>query len=218
MRTSTPKVHHLETDLTAGDTTSAYLTLAQTLPSADDGDSDATYTLFHPLLSISVPVPADDSLPAPSPKFLLDMGASTTFVNPKLVARLGWDMKKGTVQMWVRLARGMAGPLVTDTVVGSFSLGGRMYSINGVAMDLHGTYDGILGLNFLARHGLLADSDSLAQLLKAGSADWVGLGMHESGAPVPPTTVNSVSATAMLSNADTHPLNCRPVRQQSLPA
>ena len=79
-----------------------------------------------------------------------------------------------------------------------------MYSINGVAMDLHGTYDGILGLNFLARHGLLADSDSLAWLLKAGGADLVGLGMRESGAPVPPTTANSVSATATLSNADTH--------------
>lgn len=175
--TSTPKVHHLETELTAGDATSAYLTLAQTLPSADDGDGDATYALFHPLLSISVPVPADDSLPAPSPKFLLDTGASTTFVDPKLAARLGWDVRRGTVQMRVRLAGGMAGPLVTDTVIGSFSLGGRMYSINGVAMDLHGTYDGILGLNFLARHGLLADSDSLARLLKASGADLVGLGM-----------------------------------------
>ncbi|OWZ45305.1 hypothetical protein C343_02551 [Cryptococcus neoformans C23] len=175
-----------------------------TLPPADDGNGDATYALFHPLLSISVPVPADDSLPAPSPKFLLDMGASTTFVDPKLAARLGWDVRRGTVRMRVRLAGGMAGPLVTDTVVGSFSLGGRMYSINGVAMDLHGTYDGILGLNFLARHGLLADSDSLARLLKAGGADLVGLGLQESGAPVPPTTANSVSATATLSNADTH--------------
>ncbi|OXG71673.1 hypothetical protein C349_07033 [Cryptococcus neoformans var. grubii Br795] len=99
--TSTPKVHHLETELTAGDATSVYLTLAQTLPSADDGDGDTMYALFHPLLSISVPVPADDSLPAPSPKFLLDTGASTTFVDPKLAARLGWDVRKGTVQMWV---------------------------------------------------------------------------------------------------------------------
>ncbi|OWZ60571.1 hypothetical protein AYX15_07094 [Cryptococcus neoformans] len=40
MRTSTPKVHHLETELMAGDATLAYLTLAQTLPSADDGDGD----------------------------------------------------------------------------------------------------------------------------------------------------------------------------------
>ncbi|OXG75011.1 hypothetical protein C346_06915 [Cryptococcus neoformans D17-1] len=158
-----------------------------TLPSADDGNSDATCALFHPLLSISVPVPTDDSLPAPSPKFLLDTGVSTTFVDPKLAARLGWDVRRGTVWMQVRLAGGMAGPLVTDTVVGSFSLGGCMYSINGVAMDLHGTYD-----------------DSLARLLKAGSADLVGLGMRESGVPVPPTTMNSVSATATLSNADTH--------------
>ncbi|OXG34546.1 hypothetical protein C359_06003 [Cryptococcus neoformans Bt120] len=203
-RTSTPKVHHLETELTAGDATSVYLTLAQTLPSADDGDGDAMYALFHPLLSISVPVPADDSLPNPSPKFLLDTGASTTFVDPKLAARLRWDVRKGTVRMRVRLAGGMAGPLVTDTVVGSFSLGGRMYSINGVVMDLHGTYDSILGLNFLAQHGLLADSDSLARLLKASSTDLVGLGMRESGMLVPPTATNSVSATAMLSNADTH--------------
>ncbi|OXM76789.1 hypothetical protein C364_05296 [Cryptococcus neoformans Bt63] len=132
MRTSTPKVHHLETDLMAGDATSAYLMLAQTLPSADDGDGDATYALFHPLLSISVPVPTDDSLPAPSPKFLLDTGASTTFVDPKLAARLGWDVKKGMVRMQVRL------------------------------------------------------------------------GMRDSSAPVPPTAMNSVSATATLSNADTH--------------
>ncbi|OWZ26192.1 hypothetical protein C347_06836 [Cryptococcus neoformans AD2-60a] len=185
--TLTPKVHHLETELTAGNATLAYLTLAQTLPSADDGNSDAMCALFHPLLSISVPVPTDDSLPAPSPKFLLDTGVSTTFVDLKLAARLGWDVRRGTVRMQVRLAGGMVGPLVTDTVVGSFSLGGRMYSINGVAMDLHGTYD-----------------DSLARLLKAGSADLVGLGMRESGVPVPPTTTNSVSATATLSNADTH--------------
>ncbi|OWZ26711.1 hypothetical protein C356_06868 [Cryptococcus neoformans c45] len=126
-----PKVNQLETELTAGDTTSAYLMLAQTIPSADDGASDTTYALFHPLLSISVPVPADDSLPAPSPKFLLDTGVSMTFVDPKLAVRLGWDVRKGTVWM-------------------SFSLGRHMYSINGVAMDLHGTYDSILGLNFFA--------------------------------------------------------------------
>ncbi|OXG40122.1 hypothetical protein C355_06909 [Cryptococcus neoformans Th84] len=99
--TLTPKVHHLETELTAGNATLAYLTLAQTLPSADDGNSDATCALFHPLLSISVPVPTDDSLPAPSPKFLLDTGASTTFVDPKLAARLGWDVRRGTVWMQV---------------------------------------------------------------------------------------------------------------------
>lgn len=29
-----------------------------------------------------------------------------------------------------------------DTVIGSFSLGRHMYTINGVLMDLHGTYDG----------------------------------------------------------------------------
>lgn len=44
---------------------------------------------------------------------------STTFVDPKLAARLGWDVRKGTVQMWVQLVGGMAGPLVTDTVIRS---------------------------------------------------------------------------------------------------
>ena len=32
-------------------------------------------------------------------------------------------------------------------------------------MELHGTYDGILGLNFFAQHGLLAESNSFVQLL-----------------------------------------------------
>ncbi|OXH43434.1 hypothetical protein J003_04397 [Cryptococcus neoformans] len=143
-RAPTPKVNLLETDLTAGDASSAYLTLAQTVPPADDDSCDATYALFHPLLSISVPVSADSHLSAPSPKFLLDMGASTTFVDPKLAARLGWEVRKGLIWMRVHLAGGLAGPLVTDMVVRSFSLGGRMYQVNGVLMDLHGTYDGIL--------------------------------------------------------------------------
>ncbi|OXH74444.1 hypothetical protein J001_01190 [Cryptococcus neoformans] len=140
-RAPTPKVNLLETDLTAGDASSAYLTLAQTVPPADDDSCDATYALFHPLLSISVPVSADSHLSAPSPKFLLDMGASTTFVDPKLAARLGWEVRKGLIWMRVHLAGGLAGPLVTDMVVRSFSLGGRMYQVNGVLMDLHGTYD-----------------------------------------------------------------------------
>ncbi|OWZ74545.1 hypothetical protein C365_06883 [Cryptococcus neoformans Bt85] len=65
-----PKANQLETELTAGNATLAYLMLAQTIPSADDGTGDMTYALFHPLLSILVPVPTDNSLPAPSPKFL----------------------------------------------------------------------------------------------------------------------------------------------------
>lgn len=144
----------------AGDATSAYLTLAQTVPPADDDTSDTMYALFHHFLAIPVSVQVDDPLPACSPKFLLDMRASTTFVNPRLAERLGWKVRKGTVQMQVRLARGMVGPLVTDTVVRSFSLGGHMYRVNGVSMDLHGTYDGTLGLNFFTQHGLLVESNS----------------------------------------------------------
>lgn len=117
----------METELTAGNATSVYLMLAQTVPPADDDSHDATYALFHPLLSISIPVSADSHLSAPSPKFLLDTGVSTTFVDPKLAARLGWEVRKGLIQMRVHLAGGLAGPLVTDMVIRLFSLGGRMY-------------------------------------------------------------------------------------------
>ena len=125
--TLTPKVNLLKTDLMAGDTSSAYLTLAQAVPPANDDSCDPTYALFHPLLSISIPVSTDSHLSAPSPKFLLNTGASTTFVDPKLAVRLGWEVRKGLIQMQVHLARGLAGPLVTDMVIRSFSLGGCMY-------------------------------------------------------------------------------------------
>ena len=49
-----PKVNQLETELTAGDTTSAYLALAQTIPSATEPIQDSLYALFYPLLAISV--------------------------------------------------------------------------------------------------------------------------------------------------------------------
>ncbi|EAL20358.1 hypothetical protein CNBF1680 [Cryptococcus deneoformans B-3501A] len=178
-RALTPKVNQLETELMAGDATSAYLTLAQTVPPADDDTCDTMYALFHPLLSISVPVSADSRLSAPSPKFLLGMGVSTTFVDPRLATRLGWEVKKGLVRMQVRLAGGLAGPLVTDMVAGSFSLGGRMYRVDGVLMDLQGTYDGILGLNFFTWHGLLAESNSSIRLLEAGSVNLSVLGLQK---------------------------------------
>lgn len=38
-------------------------------------------------------------------------------------------------------------------------------------MDLHETYDGILGLNFLAWYSLLADTNFLVHLLEAGGAN-----------------------------------------------
>lgn len=53
----------------AGDTSLAYLMLAQTVPPANDDSHDMMYTLFHPLLSISIPVSTDSCLSALSPKF-----------------------------------------------------------------------------------------------------------------------------------------------------
>ncbi|RUP99101.1 hypothetical protein D8M35_16350, partial [Curtobacterium sp. HSID17257] len=175
-------MNQLETELTAGDATSVYLALAQTIPSAAEPIQNSSYALFYPLLAISVPIPADDLWPARPIRLLIDTGASMTFVDPTLAARLGWSVKTGAVRMRVRLAGGKAGPIVTNTVIGSFSLGDTMYQINGVVMDLHRTYDGILGLNFLARHGLLADTTSLVRLLEAGGANRSALGLQTDGA------------------------------------
>ncbi|OWZ29975.1 hypothetical protein C347_04652 [Cryptococcus neoformans AD2-60a] len=99
-----PKVNQLETELTAGDATSAYLALAQTIPSAAEPVQDSSYALFYPLLAISVPILADDLWPAHPIRLLIDTGASTTFVDPMLAARLGWSVKTGAVWMRVRLA------------------------------------------------------------------------------------------------------------------
>ncbi|OXG61258.1 hypothetical protein C351_04387 [Cryptococcus neoformans c8] len=49
-----PNAPVLETELTAGDTTSAYLALAQTIPSATEPIQDSLYALFYPLLAISM--------------------------------------------------------------------------------------------------------------------------------------------------------------------
>lgn len=106
------------------------------IPSDIDATQDHLYALFHPLLAISVPAPADDRFPACPIRLFLDTRASTTFEDPRLAMRLGWKVWKGSVQMWVQLAGSMVGPLVTDTVVRSFSLGGHMYKVNGVSMDL----------------------------------------------------------------------------------
>ncbi|OXG83566.1 hypothetical protein C346_04438 [Cryptococcus neoformans D17-1] len=99
-----PKVNQLETELTAGDATSAYLALAQTIPSAAEPVQDSSYALFYPLLAISVPILADDLWPAHPIRLLIDTGASMTFVDPMLAARLGWSVKTGAVWMRVRLA------------------------------------------------------------------------------------------------------------------
>lgn len=107
--------------------------------------------------------------------------------------------------MRVCLAGGLAGLLVTDMVIRSFSLGGHMYRVDGVLMDLHGTYDGILGLNFFVWHGLLTESNSFIQLLEAGSMDLSALGLQKLGAPVSHATANLASATTTVSFTDTHP-------------
>lgn len=93
------QVNQVETDLTAGDVTSAYLTLLQTLPPESNNTQNSLYALFHPLLAISVPAPTDDPSPACPLRFLLDTGASTTFVDLKLAVRLGWSVKSGVVQI-----------------------------------------------------------------------------------------------------------------------
>ncbi|OXG11790.1 hypothetical protein C361_06450 [Cryptococcus neoformans Tu259-1] len=200
MHHTPPKVNQLETELTAGDATLAHLALAQTIPSAAEPIQDSLYALFYPLLAISVPIPADDLWPACPIRLLIDTGASTTFVDPMLAARLGWSVKTGAVQMRVRLAGRKAGPIVTNTVIGLFSLGNMMYQINGVVMDLHGTYDGILGLNFLARHSLLADTTSLVRLLEAGSANLSALGLQKDGA-----SPSELVSTTRLHYTEIHP-------------
>lgn len=114
------------------------------------------------------------------------------------MVRLGWSVKTSAVQMRVHLAGGQEGLLVSETIIGSFTLGEHMYQINGVMMDLHGTYDGILGLNFFAQHGLLADSNSFVSLLEAGGANLSTLGLQKDSAP------NLKTASAMLHNTEIH--------------
>ncbi|UOH83362.1 hypothetical protein LQV05_006089 [Cryptococcus neoformans] len=64
-----PKVNQLETELTADDTTSAYLALAQTIPSAAEPIQDTSYALFHPLLAISILVAAITDTPSSKVNF-----------------------------------------------------------------------------------------------------------------------------------------------------
>lgn len=68
---------------------------------------------------------------------------------------------------------------MSDTVVGSFTLGEHMSQINGVMMDLCRTYDGILGLNFFVQHGLLADANSFVHLLEDGGTNLSALGLQK---------------------------------------
>lgn len=80
-----------------------------------------------------------------------------------------------------------------------------MYQVDDVLMDLHGTYDGILGLNFFMQHGLLMESNSFVQLLEAGSVNLSALGLQKLGAPVSHAAANLALATTTVSFTDTHP-------------
>ncbi|OXG71724.1 hypothetical protein C350_06670 [Cryptococcus neoformans MW-RSA36] len=126
------------------------------------------YTLFHPPLVIQISAAADGRTSAAPPhplRFLLNMGASTSFFDPSVVAKLGWKVRKDAVEHTVWLAGGKPGPVVRDVTGGSFRVRNANFMVNGVVMALNGTYDGILGLNFCKRYGLLEQSPLLHRLL-----------------------------------------------------
>ncbi|OXH02635.1 hypothetical protein J010_05981, partial [Cryptococcus neoformans] len=126
------------------------------------------YALFHPPLVIQISAAADGRTSAAPPhplRFLLDMGAGTSFFDPSVVAKLGSKVRKDAVERTVRLAGGKPGPVVRDVTGGSFRVRNANFMVDGVVMMLNGTYDGILGLNFCKRYGLLEQSPLLHRLL-----------------------------------------------------
>ncbi|OXH32910.1 hypothetical protein J005_03127 [Cryptococcus neoformans] len=126
------------------------------------------YTLFHPPLVIQISAAADGRTSAAPPhplRFLLDMGASTSFFDPSVVAKLGWKVRKDAVECTVWLAGGKPSLVVRDVTGGSFRVRNANFMVDGVVMALNGTYDGILGLNFCKRYGLLEQSPLLHRLL-----------------------------------------------------
>ncbi|OXH42771.1 hypothetical protein J003_06706 [Cryptococcus neoformans] len=126
------------------------------------------YALFHPPLVIQISAAADGctSVAPPHPlRFLLDTGAGTSFFDPSVVAKLGWKVRKDAVERTVRLAGGKPGPVVRDVTGGSFRVRNANFMVDGVVMALNSTYDGILGLNFCKRYGLLEQSPLLRRLL-----------------------------------------------------
>lgn len=126
------------------------------------------YALFHPPLVIQISAAADRRTSAAPPhplRFLLDMGAGTSFFDPSVVAKLGWKVRKDVVERTVWLAGGKPGPVVRDVTGGSFRVRNADFMVDGVVMALNGTYDGILGLNFCKRYGLLEQSPLLRHLL-----------------------------------------------------
>ncbi|OWZ40053.1 hypothetical protein C343_06137, partial [Cryptococcus neoformans C23] len=113
------------------------------------------YALFHPPLVIQISAAADRRTSAAPPhplRFLLDMGAGTSFFDPSVVAKLGWKVRKDVVERTVWLAGGKPGPVVRDVTGGSFRVRNADFMVDGVVMALNGTYDGILGLNFCKRY------------------------------------------------------------------
>ncbi|OXB37202.1 hypothetical protein J007_03032, partial [Cryptococcus neoformans] len=126
------------------------------------------YALFHPPLVIQVSAAADGrtSTAPPHPlHFLLDMGAGTSFFDLSVVAKLGWKVRKNAVERTVWLAGGKPSPVVRDVTGGSFRVRNANFMVDGVVMALNSTYDGILGLNFCKRYGLLKQSPLLRCLL-----------------------------------------------------
>ncbi|OWT42017.1 hypothetical protein C362_00388 [Cryptococcus neoformans Bt1] len=126
------------------------------------------YALFHPPLVIQISAATDrhTSTAPPHPlRFLLDMGAGTSFFDPSVVAKLGWKVHKDVVEHTMWLAGGKPGPVVRDVTGGSFRVRNANFMVDGVVMALNSTYDGILGLNFCKRYGLLEQSPLLHHLL-----------------------------------------------------
>ncbi|KAE8538591.1 hypothetical protein D1P53_004953 [Cryptococcus gattii VGV] len=131
-----PRINQLDTELTAGDAMSAYLALAQMIPSDIADGQDHLHALFHPLLAISVPAPANDQLPAHPIQFLLDTRASTTFVDLKLAVKLGWSVQTGAIQMKVCLAGGKHGLLAdANSFVHLLEAGGANLSALGLQKE-----------------------------------------------------------------------------------
>nr|KIR84060.1 hypothetical protein I308_05463 [Cryptococcus tetragattii IND107] len=131
------------------------------------GKDHNLYTLFHPPLVIQVSAAADgctSTAPSHPLCFLLNTGASTSFFDLSVVAKLGWKVRQNAVECIVQLAGGKPGPVVWDVTGGSFRVRNAKYMVDGVVMKLNSTYDGILGLNFFKRYRLF-DHSPLCHLL-----------------------------------------------------
>nr|KIR82884.1 hypothetical protein I308_06842 [Cryptococcus tetragattii IND107] len=131
------------------------------------GKDHDLYALFHPPLVIQVSAAADrctSTAPSHPLHFPLDTGASTSFFDPSVVAKLGWKVRQNAVEHTVWLAGGKPGAVVRDVTGGSFRVCNGKYMVDRVVMKLNSTYDGILGLNFF-KHYRLLDHSPLCRLL-----------------------------------------------------